>query len=392
MTINMQYEYTLPTAYGILFKTGAYTYEMIYPEQLDNGTCRHICRNLKKRVIDFSTSPPTWGSESSIAVDTPSGFTNPVMPVRCPLGYDFETDEILLVLGEWDGTSTRLWTTSAKLLAIKRDFSNVTVLHNDLFALAQSVIADTAHISRYVSFYGYGGKIVGVLSIFSNTGIPNERSCIILYDGTSWSAVHADSRYDYMQERVEPIWDASDNFLGWLTEGHGTNSHFISYPDLSITAGSPGGVFTTEPVYDPINHQVVWIEWGSATGDTQHIWTADPTNPFSATDVTPTGTKTDNEGHTIDLNVDQKANGSIFSDGTNNWLVVMIVDNPVVNPVRAMKVNLGEYSNANAWDFIGDPTGVDTYWLAGHFRTIDPVNKLFLPSPLFILVSDETVW
>jgi len=385
MPVNMQYEYTLPAQGATLFKTGAYTYEVIYPETLDNGTTNRICRNLKKRVIDFSTSPPTWGSESSIDVETPSGFTNPIIDSASPLGYNFETDELLLGIGEWDGTSHDMWCTSVKLLAIKRDFSDVTVLISDLLTLIQSAISDASHIGTCVKFSGYGGKITGAVSVASNTGSANERSCLITYDGTSWTAIHANTRYDSVQQGLEPIWDASDNFLGWLTRGHGTNSHFISYPDLSVTAGCPGGLFTTEPIYDMINHQVIWIEWGSTTGATQHIWIADPTDPFDATDVTPTGTKTDNEGNTIDLNVDMKLFGSIFSDGTNNWFVTGIWDNPNAAYSRVMKVTLGSYNNANAWDFIADPSGDDRYAIHGDIRTIDPVNKLYLPNPLIIV-------
>jgi len=387
MPINMQYEYALPTIEALLFKTGAYTYEVIYPELLHNGTTPYICRNLKKRVVDFSTSPPSWGSESSIDVETPSGFTNPITPDNGILGYNFETDEILLGLGEWDGTSAHLSTTSAKLLAIKRDFSAVNVIQSDLFALAQTAVTDAARIAYYIQFYGYGGKIAGILELFSDSGSANERSCIITYDGATWTAIHANTRYDYAQQGIEPIWGASDNFLGWLTRGHGTNSHFISYPALSVTAGSPGGLFTTEPIYDPINHQVIWIEWGAETGATQHVWTADPTDPFTATDVTPTGTKTDNEGHTIDLNVDCKASGSIFSDGTNNWLVLRVFDNPDRLFFRAMKVTLGSYNNANAWDIIADPSGNDDFLIYGSVRAINPTDKLFLPSPLFIVSS-----
>jgi len=387
----MQYEYTLPTVTATLFKTGAYTYEVIYPELLDNGTTHYICRNLKKRVIDFSSSPPTWGSESSIAVDTPSGLSNPIMSSKCPLGYNFETDELLFVLGEWDGTSTLLSTTTAKLIAVKRDFSSVSVLHDDLLTLAQSAISDAETIRYYATASGYGDKIVCIVGTYSDTGTENERSCIILYDGTSWSAVHANTRYDSLQEDIEPIWDASDNFLGWLTEGHGTNSHFISYPDLSITAGAPGGLFTTEPIYDPVNHKIIWIEWGSATGATQHIWIADPTDPFTATDVTPSGTKTDNEGHSIDLNVDCKSDGSIFSDGTKNWLVMKIYDNPDREFYRAMKVTLGSYSDAGEWDFIADPSGSDQITIQNAVRTINPSTKLLIPNPLFIVVPDTWI-
>jgi len=392
MGVQMQYEYELPTITATMFKTGAYTYEVIYPEFLDNGTAQYIVRKLKKRTLDFSTSPPTWGSESEIDVATPSGLSNPIMSHKCPLGYDFENDRLIFLLGEWDGTSKILKTDTAKIMAVKRDFSQVTVLHSDVLSLIQSAISDASRIEAYAGFGGYGGKIVGAVAVWSDSGTSAERSCILKYDGSSWSAVHANSRYDYVQEDVEPIWDENDNFLGWLTEGHGTNSHFIEYPDLSIEANAPGGAFTTEPIFDPINHKVIWIEWGSSTGATQHVWTADPTDPFNATDVTPSGTKTDNEGNTIDLNVDCKSDGSVFSDGTNDWLVVKLYDNPNRNYFRAMKATLGSLNDANAWDFIEDTNGSDEHCIMCGVRCYDPTNKKALPVPFFITASGEYCW
>ena len=65
-----------------------------------------------------------------------------------------------------------------------------------------------------------------------------------------------------------------------------------------------------------------------------------------------------------------------------------IEDNPALAYHRTMKVTLGSYSDPNAWDFITDPQGNDQYIPASTTRTIDPVNKLFLPNPLFIVVID----
>lgn len=388
MTIQMQYEYTLPTLEALMFKTGTMQYEVIYPEQLDNGTTKFICRKLKKRTVDFSVSPPTWGSETEIDIGTPSGFTNPIIGGHEKLGYNFETDEILIPLGEWDGSSEYMDVTEAKLLAVKRDFSSVTVIQSDLFSLVKSAISDATRIYFSLQFWGYGGKIAGIAQVYADSGSGAERSCIILYDGSSWSAVHANSRYDYVQQAIEPIWDAGNNFLGWLTTGHGTNSHRISYPDLTITAGYPGGLFTTEPIYDPINHKVIWIEWGSSTGATQNIWVAEPTDPFNATNVTPSGSITDNEGNTINLAVECKAKGAVFSDGAHKWLVMCMYDNPGRTFRRTVKVTLGSYSNADAWSVIATPDNTDTINIFDRCRAINPTTKLFEPIPLFIVVPE----
>jgi len=389
MVLTMQYEQSIPTKQLLLFKTGAYTYEVIYPKQLDNGTTNQIVRQLGKRTINFSTTPPAWGTESTIDVETPSGLTNPIAPNRGIIGYDFELDEILLALGEWNGASSQLESTTVKLLSIKRDFSSVTVKHSDLFSLVQTVAADATAIKYYVHFYGYGGKIVGAVGTYADT---SERSVIVLYDGTTWSAVRANTRYDGVQELIEPIWDASDNFLGWLTEGHGTNSHFIDYSDLSITAGAPGGAYTTEPIYDPINHQIIWLEWGSELGYTQSIWTADPTTPFTATDVTPSGTITDNEANSIDLTTVNKSSGTIFSDGTNNWLVLQLRRGGIPEEeARSAKINLGNYNDATAWEILADPSNVDTWRKSGRCRAIDLTNKLFLPSPMFQVIPSTVI-
>ena len=302
------------------------------------------------------------------------------------MGYDFETDEILIVLGEWDGSSNKLYTTTAKLLAIKRDFSNVRVLHDDLFSLAQNAAADATRIETFAHFIGYGGKIAGVLGVWANTA---ERSVLALYDGTSWSAARANYVYDYVQERVEPIWDAEDNFLGWLTEGHGTNMQWIKYSDLSVQAAVPSGPsFTIEPIYDMINHKIIILEWGSVTGAKQYIFVSDPDpdNGYTIlTDVTPTGSITDAEANSIDLNTVNKERGLIFSDGANTWLVFGGTRGGLpTGEHRIIRVELGQYNDPTKYDVLADPTGNDRYWIRGYIRAIDPVNKLFVPTPLFV--------
>ena len=91
------------------------------------------------------------------------------------------------------------------------------------------------------------------------------------------------------------------------------------------------------------------------------------------------------------MNVDCKQYGSVFSDGTNNWLPLHIYDNPDRVYHRTAKVTLGSYNNANAWDIIADSSNDDRFMIQAGVRTIDPTNKLFLPNPLFVVISD-TFW
>jgi len=387
MVQNMQYSHDIASTGAILFRQTVWQYEVIWAEMLDNGTTKRIVRKLKKATLDFSTSPPTWGTVEEIDVATPSGLTNPIAPHRSLFGYDFENDEILLALGEWDGTSAVLDTNTVKLLAIKRDFSNVSVLHDDLLSLAREAAADVTRIFVYAQFWGYGGKIVGTLGTYADT---EERSVVALYDGTSWSAVRANYVYDYIQERLEPIWDAEDNFIGWLTEGHGTNMQWIKYSDLSVQAAVPSGPsFTIDPIYDMINHKIIILEWGGATGAKQYIFVGDP-DPDSGystlTDVTPTGTIQDAEGNSIDLNTVNKSRGNIFSDGVNTWLVFRSERGGLpTGQKRCIKVDLGQYSDPTKYAVIADPSGVDTYMIWTCTKAIDPTNKLLVPTPLFVV-------
>ena len=69
-----------------------------------------------------------------------------------------------------------------------------------------------------------------------------------------------------------------------------------------------------------LNNEVIWTETGSATGAIQHIWYAPPSSPFNATDVTPTGTITDDEGNTIDLSLVWKMLPNIVMVGGIGYL------------------------------------------------------------------------
>ncbi len=390
MVLILSYDHSLSGKEALLFKIADEEYEVIWAELLDNETTNKICRKLKKCIVDFGNSPPTWGSIIEKDIATPSGLTNPMVPHRGALGYDFDSDEILVTLGEWNEVSSSFECTLVKLLAVKRDFSSVTVLHNDLLALAQESVTDATVLKFYIGFSGYGGKIVGGVGTYAGA---NERSCIITYNGTIWASYEADSRYNFIQEAVEPIWSAENVFLGWLTEGHGTNSHFID-TSLNISTCYPSGtLFTVSPIYDPINHKVIWIEWGSATGTTQHIFVADPdadAGCINFVDKTPSGTITDNEENTIDLGPDCKANGVILSDGENLWFTMLIYDNPDRVYKRIVKVDLGFYDDDTKYAVLADPSNDDKYVIDGILKTIDPANKLFLPAPLMIIDAVET--
>jgi hypothetical protein len=379
----MLYEYAIPADEVLCFKTGTYTYDVIYPKTLTNGTTSQICRQLGKKTIDFSTTPPTWSSETTIDVATPSGLTVPICPENFPLGYDFETDKILIALGEWNGSSVGFRNvTNCKLLAVTRAFDNVTILQADLLTLVKTVITDATKINYWAQFFGYGGKIVGIVAPYAGTA---ERSCILKYNGSAWSVTNANSRYTFVQESIEPIWDADDNFIGWVTEGHGTNSHFIDVNLVVKTCYCPTGLFTHSPIYDPINHKVIWTEWGSATGAKQFVYISDPNAISGCTnflDRTPTGTIYDNEAHAINLNTMNKAHTAIFSDGVNTWLVLYIGRGGLTTD-RSAKVDLGSYSDPTKWAVLATPTNDDKIYKNGRDRCINLETKRFLSMPVF---------
>jgi len=368
----------------IAVQTATKKYEVVYAEQLTNGTNTHIVRKLKKRTINFNYYHPTWSTESEVDIATPSGLTNPVSSARSVIGYDFDSDEFLIALGEWDTVSGALECTTVKLLSVTRDFQTVTVLHADLLTLAKTAIADADVIQAYAHFWGYGGKLVGVLGTYAGAA---ERACIVTYNG-GWIANHVNSRFDFIQQYVEPIFNASDVFIGWLTEGHGTNSHFVK-TDLSIvTCYPPAGLFTTAPVYDMVNHKIVWIEWGSAAGAIQYIHTADPDATTGCTnylDKTPTGTLTDNEGNTIDLQKTNKLGGQVFYDNQNYRFLMRVHRKDLPAGVnRNLETDLGIYNDGSLYDIINNPDKNDKFGIYGTSRTVDPTNKVLLPNPMIL--------
>jgi len=369
---------------GILIKKSSTKYEVFFPELLSNGTINVITRNLLAKEFDWASG--SFTDIGSYSIEEITGFANPILFMPA-VGYDFDNDRVLLVIGEWDGSSQWPITTQAKLIAINRDLSGHEVLIDDIVALVKSVVTDVDQIRYHAHAFIHSG--LGALIVGAYAG-SSERSVIIVSTdgGQTWNAVHANSRYDYVQEELEPIWDG-DTFLGFLTEGHGTNSHWIK-TDGSIQAGAPGGLFTTEPIYDPINNKVIWIEWGSETGATQYVWIADPNTPFSATDVTPSGTITDNEGNSIDLATVNKKDGHIFTDGVNNKFVFEGYRGGIPSgEVRWFAVDL-PVSSGSTYDLVVDDAGNDRFGgIPGtrrYIRAIDPSAKKLIPTPILTAV------
>lgn len=388
MVTKLTYLNSITSCQIYTFKLSTTLYEVVWCEELDNGTTQRLCRKMKKRTVDFSTLPPTWGAITEIDIGTASGFANPLVSIRVPLGYDFNTDSLLVAMGEWNGSSSIFECTNVKLLSVKRDFSQVTVLHNDLMTLAKTVKSDIAHVRHYVQFSGYGGKIVGAMVCYTNTGIPAEVPIILRYNGTTWSAYLANSRYNYAQEAIEPIWGTDDTFYGWITEGHGTNCHFIKYSDLSVITCYPSGMtHTLEPCYDPVNHKILWGEWGGAAA--AELYTSDPSATLGATNfvnVNPTGTIYDNEGNAIDLHISQKGNLVFFKDASNYWLVMTaIVGEGASQVVRTKRVNVGHYNESAHYAILANYLNNDKLYIDGRSRGIDPVAKLVVPIPVLTL-------
>ncbi len=386
----MQYEQAVPAQHILLFRKATYVYDAYYPKQLDNGTTQFICREFAKRQIDFSKEPAEWSDEKTVDVATPSGFTNPILPIKNIIGYDFYRDGILFVLGEWDGKSWLLTGTQAKLMIVNRDLTRVEVLHDDIFSLAREAEPEATHIKGYVHFSGYGGKIVGALATYRGD---DERSVLAVFDGSKWSGVRANMRLDTVQEGVVPVWDVKGYFIGWVTEGHSTNSLFIKISDLSISpCYPPVSITTTEPVYDMINRKVIWAEWGASEAYAQRIHVSDP-DPANGCvnfkNVTPYGSVKDKEGHTIDLTIVNKYRPAIFKDNVHKWLVVGVMRGGLPEGIhRILKADLNDIGNASKWEVVTRPTGDDKLFM-GMVACYDADRKP-LPSPVIPAVPRGT--
>ena len=226
-----------------------------------------------------------------------------------------------LVLGEWDGSHDTPVTSTAKVIAINRSLDGHEVIVDDLLSLARQAIPDADSIRAEAHAFIVNGLGAIVASVYTGTGdVEGETAwhAVSTDGGQTWESRHSNDRYDYKHHHLEPFWDGN-TFMGYLVEGHGTNCLWIK-TDGSYEANAPPGLFTIEPVYDMLNNEVLWIENGSGTGAVQHIWYAPPSAPFNATDVTPTGTITDDEGNTIDLSITWKTCGNIVMVGGVGYL------------------------------------------------------------------------
>lgn len=388
---TLTYTHAASTNQAILLKLPQHEYGVFAPELLGNGTTTKIMRNLKEYSIRFQSETPFWGGPVTYDVATPSGLTTPISSTRHPLGYHFGTESILIPLAEWDGSSTEVSSTTAKLLSMKLATSAVTVLQNDLLTLVKTAIADASVIKYFMHFYGYGSKIAGILGVHTAGAV--ERSCVITYDGSTWTATNANSRFNYIQEAIEPVWLADDTFYGWLTSGHGTNSHYIKYSDLSVNAVIVNSTnYSTQPIYDMINHKIVWLEGGSGIGSKQYIITADPDITLGHTnqqDKTPTGTLVDNESNSWDLNKTGKVDGNIYTDLTNSWFVLGGINNPGYNRFRTFKTTLGTYDVDANYALLQNSSGNDKIYCNSPTRCINQETKLLEPNPILPLVPQS---
>jgi hypothetical protein len=380
----------------LAFKIDKRTYEVVYPEYLDNNTTKYICRNFKKRYLFFDNPTPEWSDEETIDVATPSGLTNPILPLRLSQGYDFKTDEILFALGEYNGSSTYLDSATVKLLGLKRDFSTVTVKQADLLTLVKTVVADATRIYGYSHFWGYDGKIAGAIAAYKTS---TERSVVATYDGATWAATRCNTYSDGVQEGLEPIWN-NNTFIGWLTEAHGKNGLFIN-PSLTITqlyfydayGDTDSFANTPQPLYDMINNKVIWIEWGGSAGVVQKLKVGNPDATYgfgTLTNVTPSGTITDNEGNNINLNTTCKHNGAIFSDSVTNsfqfscyrgWTAWANGD------YRLLKTELGTYNDSAKYSIMATSANDDKLALNATIRCVNLGKKQFAPMPLITTIA-----
>ena len=315
---DLQFPYETSIAgllYAILIQKSTNKFDIIFPELKTNGQIYNIVRAVKVVEFDWSTGNFTeigsYPLPAELGLDTPQLFLGGI-------GYDLDNDRITLVLGEWDGSSMEARGTTVKVIAINRSLDGHEVIIDDLFSLVKQAVTDADELYGHANCWiinGLGAIVIGVRSA------GNERAwhAVSTDGGVSWTSRHSNDRYDYIHEIIEPFWDG-DTFMGYLVEGHGTNSLWIK-TDGSYQAGAPGGAYTTQPIYDMLNNEIIWIEWGSSTGEVQHIWYAPPSSPFNATDVTPSGSLTDAEGNTIDLRTVCKLDGHIVNVGGVGYLL-----------------------------------------------------------------------
>jgi len=382
--LQFPYETSIPGLMNaILIQKSANLFDIIFPEMRTNGTIYNIVRAVK--VVEFDWAQGTFTEVGSYQLPSDIGLNVPQLFNR-GVGYDLDNDRILLALGEWNGSSTTPVTSTAKIIAINRSLDAHEVLIDDLLALVKQAIPDADELRSYACCFiinGLGAIIAGVYS----AGAERAWHAVSTDGGATWESRHSNDRYDYIHEGLEPFWDG-DTFMGYLVEGHGTNCLWIK-TDGSYEANSPGGAFSIVPVYDMVDNEVIWLEWGSATGAVQHIWYAPPSAPFNATDVTPSGTLTDAEGNTIDLATANKIKGIIVNVGGVNYLLIRVFRGGLPTgepriictqlPVRSG--NTYELLTYSGGDRILDPDGIGYY-----IRAFDLSSKKPLPCPLINVI------
>ena len=298
----------------VLIQKSPNKFDIVFPEYRTNGQIYNIIRSVK--VVEFDWQQGTFTELGSYMLPSDIGLNVPQL-FKNGVGYDLDNDRILLVLGEWNGSSLAPVTSNAKIIAVNRSLDAHEVLIDDLLSLVKQAVPDADELRENASCFivnGLGAIVAGVRS----GGAERAWHAVSTDGGSTWESRHSNDRYDYQHEGLEPFWDG-DTFMGFLATGHGTNSLWIK-TDGSYEANSPGGSFTTVPIYDMLNNEVIWTETGSATGAIQHIWYAPPSSPFNATDVTPTGTITDDEGNTIDLSLVWKMRPHIVMVGGIGYL------------------------------------------------------------------------
>jgi len=341
-----------------------------------NGQIYNIVRSIK--VIEFDWQQGTFTEVGSYPLPTDIGLNVPQLFGR-GVGYDLDNDRVILVLGEWNGSSSFPITSTAKIIAINRSLDAHEILIDDLLSLVKQAVTDADELRFYASCFiinGLGAIVAGVYS----GGSERAWHAVSTDGGATWTSRHSNDRYDYIHQDLEPFWDG-DTFMGFLVEGHGTNCLWIK-TDGSYEANSPGGLFTIEPIYDMLNNEVIWIEWGSATGATQHIWYASPSTPFTANDATPSGSLTDLEGNSIDLATVNKSLGHIITVGGVGYLLFKGHRGGVPSGEFRLIATQLPVRSGNSYEILSY-SGGDRIRDSPRIRTFDLSSKKPLPNPLY---------
>ncbi|MHA1590229.1 MAG: hypothetical protein ACTSVA_06470 [Candidatus Njordarchaeales archaeon] len=370
---------------AIIIQKAPNKFDIVFPELRTNGSIYNIVRAV--RVIEFDWQQGTFSEVGSYPIPSELGFNIPQL-FRYGIGYDLDNDRILLLLGEWDGTHMWPSTTKAKVIAINRSLDSHEVIIDDVFALLQQVVSEAHHVGYCGNCYIINGLGALVCTGYTAPGVECAFHAVSTDGGVTWEPRHSNDRYDYGHQKLEPFWDG-DTFMGFLVEGHGTNCLWIK-TDGSYEANTPGGAYTIEPVYDMLNNEVIWLEWGSGTGAVQHIWYASPSSPFSANDVTPSGTITDAEGNTIDLATICKLEANIITLNGVGYLLFVAerggIPFPeerriICTPLPVRSGNTYELLTYSGGDRIGGRVG-QAAAVAEYIRTFDISSKKPLPDPL----------